>query len=336
MGEKSIIVNRDYQRSDKVWPPAARSYLMETILFGYPIPKLSLYQSTDLKSRKTVKEIVDGQQRSQAIYDFFHDRFKLTGKSQWVGKTFSQLEQDEQQRFVDYQLNTDVFVGATPEEIRQVFRRINSYTVPLNPQEKRHATYQGEFKWFIVEMSEGYSELLKTVGVFSERQLSRMADAALITEVVYAFNEGIESASEPRLDQFYERHEVRFPTENDARTRLETAMQTLLGWQDLHETALLTKLYNFYSLCLAVAHSLSPIEKLNSVYRRDSPAVIDEGTALSNLGDLAVALEGESENRRFADFVAACSKTTNRLKQRETRFRYFCKALDNTLNDDPA
>ena len=31
MREKSIIVNHDYQRSDKVWPPAARSYLIETI-----------------------------------------------------------------------------------------------------------------------------------------------------------------------------------------------------------------------------------------------------------------------------------------------------------------
>jgi hypothetical protein len=67
MREKSIIVNHDYQRSDKVWPPAARSYLIETILLGFPIPKLSLYQTTDLKTKKTKKEIVDGQQRSQVM-----------------------------------------------------------------------------------------------------------------------------------------------------------------------------------------------------------------------------------------------------------------------------
>jgi len=62
-----IVVNRDYQRSDKVWPPAARSYLIESILLGYPIPQLYLYPKTDLKSKKTIREIVDGQQRSQAI-----------------------------------------------------------------------------------------------------------------------------------------------------------------------------------------------------------------------------------------------------------------------------
>ncbi len=78
MGRNEIIVNKEYQRSDKVWPPVARSYLIETLLLGYPIPKLSLHQVTDIKSKKTLKEIVDGQQRSMAIFDFFHDRLPLS------------------------------------------------------------------------------------------------------------------------------------------------------------------------------------------------------------------------------------------------------------------
>src|SRR5438067_2453856 len=76
----AIIVNRDYQRSDKVWPPAARSFLIDTILLGYPLPKFSLHQNTDLKTRQTVKAIVDGQQRSMAIQDFFSDKLRLSGK----------------------------------------------------------------------------------------------------------------------------------------------------------------------------------------------------------------------------------------------------------------
>ena len=72
------------------------------------------------------------------------------------------------------------------EDIRQVFRRINSYTVPLNPQEKRHATHQGAFKWFVVGLGETYAQSLKTMGVLSETNLSRMADQALFTEITYA------------------------------------------------------------------------------------------------------------------------------------------------------
>ena len=85
MREKSIIVNHDYQRSDKVWPPAARSYLIETILLGFPIPKLSLYQTTDLKTKKTKKEIVNGQQRSQAISDFLEGASGLQARGLSVG-----------------------------------------------------------------------------------------------------------------------------------------------------------------------------------------------------------------------------------------------------------
>ena len=31
MKDKGIIVNHEYQRSEKVWPPAARSYLIDTV-----------------------------------------------------------------------------------------------------------------------------------------------------------------------------------------------------------------------------------------------------------------------------------------------------------------
>lgn len=43
---------------------------------------------------------------------------------------------------------------------------MNSYTVPLNSQEKRHAFYQGEFKWFMVEVTRKYAQSLKDIGVF--------------------------------------------------------------------------------------------------------------------------------------------------------------------------
>jgi hypothetical protein len=67
MDRKEVIVNKNYQRSDQVWPHAARSFLIESILLGFPIPKIYLHSKTDLKTRKTIKEIVDGQQRSRAI-----------------------------------------------------------------------------------------------------------------------------------------------------------------------------------------------------------------------------------------------------------------------------
>ncbi len=102
MEQNQIVINRDYQRSGKVWPPAARSYLIETILLGYPLPKLSLYLKTDLRSRRTTKEIVDGQQRSQAIYRFYEDEFAISTKGRFSGLKFSQLEEEQKIAFLEY------------------------------------------------------------------------------------------------------------------------------------------------------------------------------------------------------------------------------------------
>ena len=84
-----------------------------------------------------------------------------------------------------------------------MFRRINSYNVPLNPPEKRHAVYQGLFKWFILDQCKQYSQPLKDLGVLTESQISRMADATLITEICVAIKAGHQHANEKKNDQFY-------------------------------------------------------------------------------------------------------------------------------------
>src|SRR5262245_51394389 len=105
MEQREIVVNPEYQRSDKVWPDTAKSFLIETILLGFPIPKLSLHQKVDLKSRKTVKEIVDGQQRSRAILDFYQGALRLSRSLDTlsaVGRTYEELEEEQKASFLNY------------------------------------------------------------------------------------------------------------------------------------------------------------------------------------------------------------------------------------------
>jgi hypothetical protein len=330
MRDGSITVNHDYQRSEKVWPPAARSYLIETVLLGFPIPKLALYQTTDLKTKRTTKEIVDGQQRSQTVFDFLQGNLRISGKGPFGGKNFSQLEVEEQQQFVDYALTVDLFVSATSDEIRQVFRRMNSYTVPLNPQEKRHATHQGEFKWFIVEMVERYAESLKRLGVFNERQLSRMSDASLISDILYTLSSGIHHASDRSLDKFYEDNDEAYPQAEEMRDRFTSAMDLILTWTDIHKSSLM-KSYNFYSLMLAISHALKPVPVLNQYYERATGITIDLQYALPNLTALAYALEEPASSPEFAEYVEACAKATTRLEPRKTRFKWISRALEPQL-----
>ncbi|MCK5747584.1 MAG: DUF262 domain-containing protein, partial [Oricola sp.] len=92
-----IVVNHDYQREEGIWGAFARSYFIESIILGYPIPKIFLYTRFDLKSRRSIKEIVDGQQRSHALFMFYTNKMILSKKinnPELEGKRYRNLSDD--------------------------------------------------------------------------------------------------------------------------------------------------------------------------------------------------------------------------------------------------
>lgn len=322
-----IKVNKDYQRSSAVWPAAARSYLIDTIIQGYPVPKLSLYQKTDLRTRTTVKEIVDGQQRSQAIRDFFENALRISGPhSRFKGKTFDQLPPEDQERFLTYAVTVDVFAAATDPEIREVFRRINSFNVPLNPAEKRHATFQGDFKWFIVKLSESHAQSLKDLGIFGEAQLARMYDAALFSEVCRSIIYGIDHASESKLEALYREFDSELAVGAMLDGAIDASMSLLIRLREFHNSPLY-KPYNAYSLMTAISHVTYGFEALQSTFRIAEPRPVDAIAVVDGLSTLLRALEEQDTRGPCASFVTACAAKTNRKEPRQTRFVWFCKAL---------
>lgn len=329
LSRNEIIVNREYQRSDKVWPPAAQSFLIETMLLGYPVPKLSLHQMTDLKTRKTVKEIVDGQQRTKAIKAFFDGELRLSRTldlEEAAGRSYNELPEELQRAFIDYAISIDLFTGASSDHIREVFRRINSYTVPLNPEEQRHATYQGEMKWLIYRLSRDYDEVMLRTGTFTLARLVRMADAKLYAEVTHALVHGITTTNKTQLDALYRDRDEVFEEQNDFRQRFSNAVEVILASEELHQGPLMRP-HIMYSLLLAIMHVLNPVASLIPLNPRDSGAGIDVTASVANLSLLADALDSEVSAEKFAPFVAASEEKTNVKKQRETRFKYLVDAL---------
>lgn len=346
----SIVVNRDYQRSPSVWPAAAKSFLIDTMLERYPLPKLTLYQVTDPASQDVIKEIVDGQQRSEAVCQFVSGRYRLSPKSPNAGRRFSQLDDADQVRLLEYQLSVDLLVGATVEQVRQLFRRINSYTVPLNRQETRQAIYQGEFKWFIADLQNRYSSTLKSMGVFGEAQLTRMADGELFTETVHAMLRGIKTASPSALTKLYEEFDRTFPENETISGRFVSTFDRLVSWEQLHGGPLMKPL-QFFTLFLALGHSLLPAGGLQDAEHLQRPVGLDDEMALTNLGRLAESLqrptatagapaeepeegagwqeaeEAIEAEAPFEEFRQASSEATNTEQNRLIRFRWYCRAL---------
>lgn len=326
---KEVTVNRDYQRSDKVWPQAAQSFLIETILLGYPMPKLSLHQRTDIKTRRTVKEIVDGQQRTRTIQSFYEGALRLTRTQElgeFAGLAYSDLPDELKQTFLEYSLSIDLFTGATSEEIREVFRRINSYTVPLNPEEHRHATYQGEMKWFIYDLSRAYDTTMLRLGSFTEGRIVRMADAKLYSEITHACNHGISTTNKRSLDRLYRDNNADFPQRDDMYGRFETGLDVLLKMEDLHKGPLM-KPHVIYSLILAIMHYLQPIPSLEEDIPSVAHGALDLALAVPILSELAEALSDEEHDEQFISFVKASQTKTNVRKQRITRVQSLYMAM---------
>lgn len=329
--ERKIRINYDYQRSPKVWPQPARSFLVETVLLGYPIPKLFFQQITDIKAKTTIMEIVDGQQRTATLLAYLSDEFALSpsgAPDEAAGRKFSELPDDLKARFVSYGLATDLLISSSREEIREVFRRINSYTAPLNAEEKRHARFQGEFKWFVHRLSQQYGEVLGELGVLTEKQLNRMQDAKLLTEIIHAIEHGITTTRETALSRMYEDFENGYPNEAEVEERLQEALDVVLRIEELRGSSLM-KPYHFYSLILAITHSQMAVDRLRVDF--DQRPLAEEAAIRRGLLRLASAAEDPGLEPELEAFSAASSKKTNVADHRRVRFLWCSRAVTGAL-----
>lgn len=327
---KELVINRDYQRSPDVWPDAARSFLIESILLGFPIPKITVRETTDIKTRVTTGEIVDGQQRTRAIVDFFENQFPISKRSEVVearGCTLDDLPSDLQQAFVTYAIQADVLSGAQDADVIELFRRINSNTVALNAEERRHAGSQGEMKWFVYELARTYGPTLEKFGVLSVKSMARMADTKLMAEIVHALMNGITTTNAKALDSMYSDKKGVVGRDSIAK-RFKDAFAYIQRMPDLGNSAL-AKHYHFYSLILAVMHAATPITTLKKAPQGGRGLRSRDG-ALESLLELAETLEIEDEDdvpAADSAFWKASAQTTNTAANRFTRFKVFLKAV---------
>ena len=117
-----------------MWSPQAKSYLIDTILKDKPLPKIFIRATTDPKTRRTVREIVDGQQRMRTILSFVKDGFRISKihNEEFGGMTYSELPEDVQTEFLKYELSVDLLLDLPDRDILDIFARLNTYSVSLN------------------------------------------------------------------------------------------------------------------------------------------------------------------------------------------------------------
>ena len=320
-----LTINRSYQRSPGLWPENARSYFIDTILNDFPFPKIIIRQSIDLRTKKTKREIIDGQQRLLTIKDFLNNNFKLSKVSKnYQGYYFNDLDEDIQNKLLAYEISSDNIISASEEEVLEIFRRINSYTLPLSKTEQRHATFQGEFKWFISNLSEYFTPFLDTYKVLSIRQISRMEDADLITELTQVILEGITTRSTSKLENLYKKYDITFHDKERYNTIIIDTLEFIkTNLSDLFETYKIPA-YNFYSIFSALIFNKYGFQKNGNAYldafEPIGVYVKDINQSKVKLFELFEELENRyAMNPENTNFITSSLATTHSLNNRSIR-----------------
>lgn len=324
---RDLTVNTTYQRGTELWPTGPRSYFIDTIINGYPFPKIYFYEEFDHNTNRTKKEIVDGQQRVGAIQSFVRDEFGLSEDHAHGGLKYSELEDDVRRQFLQYVVAVDVIRDATHADIVEMFRRMNAYTLPLNEAEKRHAAFQGPFKWTMLRLAGDCGEFFSQFGVFTNRQMVRMADQELLAEVYMFTKEGIFSSSPTLTRAYYKGGEIDFPDGGEFSQHIREAIQFVSERFPALRKSFMMKPYAFYTLLCALIFNRYGTGPDSIAYVTTGRFAADAQRSEQRLLALANAHESKETTGPYRDYVAGCLGGTNRAVQRGQRFDAVMTAL---------
>jgi hypothetical protein len=152
-----LNIRPEYQRR-LVWDRKKQSLFIESLLMNVPIPPVFLFES-----ELNRYEVMDGQQRLNAILEFYDNRLILAGLETWGvlnGYTYAACPMQIQRTFDRRRISATVLLAeqgegaANADFIRQqVFERLNTGGITLNAQELRNSLYRGAFNDLIIELA---------------------------------------------------------------------------------------------------------------------------------------------------------------------------------------
>lgn len=256
--KKQLELSPRFQRRS-VWSDRARSYLMDTIVRGKPIPKIFIRQKINPQTRTSIREVVDGQQRLRTILSYISDGFQISKRHHptYGGLFYSQLNQvdtDIQTNILNYELSVDLLVNMPDPEVLDVFSRLNSYAVVLNEQEKLNAKHFGPFKSLADEIAHSLNGFWLSGRILNEQQILRMGDVTLVADLLIAMMLGIKSKKQ--ILSAYATFEKEFPYDSD---ELESNFRgTIEIIQDIFGDRLsdseFRRIHIFYTLFTVIYH----------------------------------------------------------------------------------
>lgn len=188
---ETIRLNPDYQRRHR-WPTDVSSRLIESLLLNIPVPVIFISQDVDVddESDSSVARytVIDGQQRLTAIRDFMSGDLVLSGLeilTELNGSSRRDLPPFLTRRLEDRTIRCLRIDSTLDAQVKyDIFERLNTGSVKLEPQELRNAVARGPFNDLIKELSQNidFRNLLQIDqrDVESNPKVRKMEDVELV------------------------------------------------------------------------------------------------------------------------------------------------------------
>lgn len=326
---KQLELNPRFQRRP-VWTDKAKSFLIDTILRGKPIPKVFIRQKINVTTKSSIREVVDGQQRLRTILSFVKDGFVVNKRQNSVhgGLLFSQLPEEVQAQLLSYEVSVDLLINLPDSEILDIFSRLNSYAVVLNEQEKINADHFGPFKVLADRIGHKYYDYWTTQGILTSKQVMRMLEVNLVADLLIAMLEGIKSKKQ--VKKFYDLYETSFDHDADTLEAQFDHVVSAIGAiypEGLSDTEF-RRPHLYYSLFITVAHRELGVPGLPPTPPQGYSSPEAARNSLERVDEIFVAGDHEDVSREEATFLMNSRRATTDEKVRLQRTLFLLALMD--------
>jgi len=326
---RQLLLNPSFQRRP-VWTEKAKSFLMDTIIRGKPIPKFFIRQKINVSTKSSVREVVDGQQRLRTILSYIKDGFVISKQQNpdYGGFYYSQLPQPIQEQILAYEVSVDLLINMSDPDVLDVFSRINSYAVVLNEQEKINADHFGPFKVLADRVGHKYFSYWTEQKILTPKNVMRMQEVSLVADLLIAMVEGIKSKKQ--IKKFYDIYESNFDKNaQELEDQFDLVMRKIsLVFQDGLSGTEFKRPHLFYSLFTAFAHRefglpgirlpQGQISDANSEYIRNK---------LDRIGEVFNPEDGDDLTEEEVQFLVDSRRATTDEKVRARRTAYLLEIM---------
>lgn len=226
--ENTLKLSPKYQRNT-VWNQNAKSYLIDSIIKGFPIPQIFYRQTIDINTRVTIREVIDGQQRLRAIIEFSENTFQIkkSHNTELGGKFYKDLDDTLKEQFLLYNIAVEIIKIKDDARIYEMFARLNTNNMALNKQELRNAKFWGEFKVFVYNQATKFKYFFIANKTFNDKEFSRMLDVEYLNSFVIQLIDGLTTDSGAKTDTYYRRYDNTFDKSDEVEHKLDYLFEIL-------------------------------------------------------------------------------------------------------------